>query len=128
VVTTLAGHRDWVRCLYFDRSEKVAYSGSCDTTVNKWDLETSNCTVSMAKGRVGTVNDLCLFEASNGSPAISSTTEPSGGEEETVPTPLVSVSARGVLNVWNAKDGACLQTVRGTFYLITNTTVFKFEH
>jgi hypothetical protein len=41
-------------------------SGSCDTTVKKWNLATSQCELTMSKGRTGAINDLCFIDGLKG--------------------------------------------------------------
>jgi GTPase SAR1 family protein len=80
---TLIGHDDWVRSVAVSPDETWAVSGSNDTTVKIWDLETGTCRTTL-QGHAGEVHAVAIT--------------PDG-------TRILSASFGNVIRVWDANEG-----------------------
>ncbi|KAK9465823.1 quinon protein alcohol dehydrogenase-like superfamily [Lipomyces arxii] len=86
-LTVFKGHTDGVMCLQFDHS--VLITGSYDTTVRVWDIETGKL-LRILTGHVRGVRAL-MFDDSK----------------------LVTGSMDRTIRIWNYKTGECVSTLRG---------------
>ncbi|EWC46996.1 hypothetical protein DRE_03758 [Drechslerella stenobrocha 248] len=81
------GHENGIVCIQFD--EAIVATGSYDTTVKIWDLE-STAEIRTLKGHTNCVRALQFDE-----------------------TKLISGSMDNTLKVWNWRTGTCINTLRG---------------
>lgn len=112
-------HYDGIECLVMNRSGSSLYSGSRDTCIKKWDLQSFKMVSTVTNAHSGWITGLCHIPGVNDPQIVesysndmatslsscctsSSTRQQNNPKSSSSPEYVVSCSRDGILKVWDA--------------------------